>query len=93
MSRKLRRIYHTPIFIVCKGTKNQALNQNKYHKLTLRYPKYDTKPQKRKIQTVIQKSTHKYLLSSFSRFSCHAVISARNGLETRMTADDRKACR
>ncbi len=59
MSRKLRRIYHTPIFIVCKGTKNQALNQNKYHKLTLRYPKYDTKPQKRKIQTVLQKSPYK----------------------------------
>jgi hypothetical protein len=59
MSRKLRRIYHTLIFIVCKGTKNQALNQNKYHKLTLRYPKYDTKPQKRKIQTVLQKSPYK----------------------------------
>ncbi|EJP32627.1 hypothetical protein HMPREF1146_2257 [Prevotella sp. MSX73] len=35
----------------------------------------------------------KYLLSSFSRFSCHAVISTCNGLETRMMADDRKACR
>ncbi len=27
----------------------------------------------------------------FFRFSCHAVISACNGLKTRMMADDRKA--
>ena len=33
------------------------------------------------------------LLLGFSRFSCHAVISTRNGLKTRMMADDRKACR
>ena len=32
-----------------------------------------------------------FFLTSFSRFSCHAVISTCNGLKTRMTADDRKA--
>ena len=39
------------------------------------------------------KSHHTNLQDLFSRFSCHAVISARNSLSPDMTADDRKACR